>query len=768
MIENYDTKKMHDPDIRYQLPGEYDDTPEAPLSDLDGEKAEAKLKKLQDWVYQERVRQSENRKEQAIDANYADGLQWTQEEQQEMEERGQIPLVFNEIKPAVEWILGTEQRTKVDWDVLPRREEGIDDAKTKTKILKYLNDVNQTSFKRSFAFRHCVTVGVGWMETHISTDPEDEPIRHGNEHWRNVWWDSLSTQADLSDARYLFRQRYIDLDIAVEMWPDREEKLRSYAENRTDAPNYDEDSWIQSQVYYDSSSSLSTRVDDALAASHNRRMVVPVIEMWYREPKKAHKVRGTDKYAGRIYDAANDEMAALAKAGTISLHEAVFMEMRLAIFLDEGCLLHDSPSPYHHNRFPLHPIWCYRRDIDGMPYGIVRNARDAQFDLNKRRGKSLWLLSTVRTIMEENAVADLDEFIDEVGRPDAVIIKRAGKELEIQHNNALANEHIVLEDRDKNYIHSTSGVTAENLGHETNAVSGKAIQSRQTQGTVVTGPIFSNLRQAYKWQGQISLSLVEQFYNDEREFRITGEDGEHEFVGVNQFDPETGEYTNDVTARQADFVVSETDFRESVRQAMFEQMMNMLGQLPGELSIKMLDMVFELSDLPKKDEMVKRIRQLNGMPAPDETEEEAMQRQEAEAAEQEIMQRERMSAIEEREAAAAMKQAQVQQIMGQAVKLKSENVKTQLEAIKTGMETSGMMAQAPDIAEMLDDLMQELGPLIEGAEATQAQAAQMKQEAMQMQMQMQQESAMQQQQANMPPQQLPDDEVPPNGDGYQY
>lgn len=716
MIDGYSTRKMHDPDSRYELGGEYEQDDDKPLHKLDDDKAEAKRQKLQDWVYQERVRQSENRKEMAIDANYADGLQWTEDEQAEIEDRGQLALVFNEIKPAVEWILGTEQRTKVDWKVLPRRKEGHEDAISKTKILKYLNDVNQTTYKRSSAFRHCVTVGVGWMETAISKDPEDEPVRHGSEHWRNVWWDTLSTQPDLSDARYLFRQRYIDLDIAIQMWPDREQKLRSYAENRMDAPNYDEDNWIQTQVYYDQSSNYMSRVDDALSASHNRRMVVPLIEMWYREPTRAQKIRGNAKFNGQVFDSANDEMYQLAESGVISLHEAVYMQMRLAIFLDEGCLLEDVKTPYRHNRFPLHPIWCYRRDIDGMPYGIVRNARDAQYDLNKRRAKSLWLLSTVRTIMDEGAVKDMDEFIEEVGRPDAVIEKRQGKELVIEHNNQLSREHVMLEERDKAYIHSTSGVTAENLGQETNATSGKAIQSRQTQGTVVTGPIFSNLRQAYKWQGEVTLSLVEQFYNDEREFRITGDDGENEFVTVNQFDPVTGAYLNDVTAMQADFVVSESDFRETVRQAMFESMMEMIGKLPGEIALKFLDMVFELSDLPKKDEMVKRIRMVNGMPDPEESPEEKQAREESEAQEQELAMRERIGMIESTEADTAEKQARVQEILGKATKLKAENVKTQLEALRSGLESAGMMTQAPEVAELLDDLLSELQPIMQQAE----------------------------------------------------
>ena len=423
MIEEYQTKSVHDPDSRYTLGEGYDDVgQDEPDHKYDKDSYRDLLGRLHDWVYQERVRQSENRTEMAIDANFADGLQFTDDEKSEIDENGMIPLVFNECKPAVEWIIGTEARTKIDHAVLPRQSKGKDDAITKTKLLKYLSDVNKSPFKRSDAFRHAVTVGVGWLETSISTDPEDEPIRHGCEHWRNVWWDSLGTELDLTDARYLFRSRYIDLDIALEMWPDRTDAIKSHAENNDRSPNYQEDDWLQSQVYYNQGSNYRSRVDDALAASHNRRMVVPVVEMWYRKPTRGQKVKGS-RFNGLPFDDQNQEMAKLRDSGAISLCDAIYMEMRLAIFLDDGALLHESKSPYNHNRFPLYPIWCYRRDIDGMPYGVIRNARDAQFDLNKRRQKALWLLSTVRTVMEKGAVDDMDEFVEEVGRPNAVIEK---------------------------------------------------------------------------------------------------------------------------------------------------------------------------------------------------------------------------------------------------------------------------------------------------------------------------------------------------------
>ena len=53
--------------------------------------------------------------------------------------------------------------------------------------------------------------------------------------------------------------------------------------------------------------------------------------------------------------------------------------------------------------------------------------------------------------------------------------------------------------------------------------------------------------------------------------------------------------------------------------AMFESLMNLCGQLPPEVSVQLLDMVVELSDVPGKEEMVRRIRKINGQTDPDET-----------------------------------------------------------------------------------------------------------------------------------------------------
>ena len=93
-----------------------------------------------------------------------------------------------------------------------------------------------------------------------------------------------------------------------------------------------------------------------------------------------------------------------------------------------------------------------------------RGLRDNQQDVHKRFSKALHILSTSKTIMDEGAVPDLDAFVDEVSRPDAVIVKKAGKQLEINADRDLGEARLELMARWILIIQSASGVTDKNMG----------------------------------------------------------------------------------------------------------------------------------------------------------------------------------------------------------------------------------------------------------------------------------------------------------------
>ncbi len=634
--------------------------------------------RLLNWYQQEREIQAANRYQMAIDHDYYDNIQFSNEDEQEINDRGQAAVVFNETAASVDWIIGTEKRTRVDFKVLPRAEDDVKTADAKTKVLKWNSDVNNVVFNRSKAFEDAVKGGIGWLEDGACGDPTQEPLFSRYESWRNIIDDSKSLEIDGSDGRYLFRVKFLDLDVATALVPDRKSKLESAAtaENLWGREE-DEDLWylgqhFQSRDAMGQVTGYHSNVSDALMVM-NRRQRVKIIEAWYRIPERCQICHG-DLFDGERYDPNNDLMKAAVDQGITSLISHVKMQVRCAL-MTENDLLQDMPSPYKHNRFPFTPIRCYRRGRDGAPYGAIRRWRDVQDDLNKRASKALFILSTNRVIADADAVEDHDEAREEAARPDAYIIKKRGSDFRIESDTELADSHLMMMERDARLIRNIGGVTDDNLGRKTNAVSGEAIKARQLQGSVTTAPVFDNLRFSVKLQGEIQLSLAEQYISMPKAIRLLGARGKIDWLKVNQPEQDAEgnvRYVNDITASKADFVVDEQDFHQSVRQSMFETMGELVGKIATvnpEAALRILKMSLEFSDMPNKDEMAAEIGQILGLPGKDpanmEPEERAQFEQAKKAADQKKAAQEALQ-MRAAEAEIAEKEARVNKLNADA------------------------------------------------------------------------------------------------------
>ena len=130
----------------------------------------------------------------------------------------------------------------------------------------------------------------------------------------------------------------------------------------------------------------------------------------------------------------------------------------------------------------------------------------------------------------------------------------------------------------------------------------------------------------------------------------------------------TGLPQDDITTK-ADFVVSEIDYRASVRQAQTDQLVDLMGKLAPynpQIAIVMMDLVIDNMDINNKDEVLKRVRQVTGMrdPAQEEPTPEELQAQEAEAqAQAEAQQYQQQIAdanLRKLNAEAALKEAEAQ------------------------------------------------------------------------------------------------------------
>jgi hypothetical protein len=323
--------------------------------------------------------------------------------------------------------------------------------------------------------------------------------------------------------------------------------------------------------------------------------------------------------------------------------------------------------------------------------------------------KAQHILSSNKVIMDEGALPEgvsLDDFAEEVSRPDAIIVKRPGKELVINAERDLAAPHLDLMSRGINMIQQVGGVTDENLGRQTNAASGIAIQRRQDQGTLATNKPFDNLRLAAQMQGELQLSLLEQFCTEEKSFRITNERGSAAFHSINDGLPE-----NEITRTKADFVIGEADWRNTMREAAATELLNVISKMPPQIGLLVLDLAVEFMDIPNRDEIAKRIRGATGMKDPDQTEPTPEEIAQAEAAQKSAQFQEAiaMAELENKQADTAVKLSTAAKngIAGQLDQARTLNER--VTATNTAMTAATAVITMPTIARVADGVLQEAG-----------------------------------------------------------
>ena len=311
-------------------------------------------------------------------------------------------------------------------------------------------------------------------------------------------------------------------------------------------------------------------------------------------------------------------------------------------------------------------------------------------------------------------------------------------------------------------------MTSENRGVNNNALSGIAIQSLQEQGTVITTPIIDNHVMAHQLEGELVLSLTEQFINRKMQFRITGSDlnpKKQEFVTLNST-PET-----DITATQADFIVAQRDYRQSMRQALSEQLITVasnIGQATGNpnATMLMIEMAIDLQDFPNKDQMVDKLREIMNLPPKNETDEERQAREQAMAQKQQAEQ-----ALQDKikELQVLKAHSEVEYNNARAAQLKAEGRRelanarnSQADATAKAAQVAQLILQNPALAPTIDDFLKNLDNIMAGsggAEEELAKAVEPQQQAPGGELMPPEQ--MQEPSQDLPPQQAPEQAIDP-------
>lgn len=669
---------------------------------------------------EEAERQAEERQQAQIDDDYYHHLQWTAEDARTLIARGQAPLVFNEARSSIDWLCGTERRLRKDYKIRPRERNDENGAEIKTKVFKYVDDVNLGPWHRSLAAKQMFTSGLGWLEEGINLDPDKELIYAGSEDWRRVYRDSRGRALDTSDWRYNHRRKILDLDYACALFPQSAAHLCQTAGRWGSQDDEADDIWFLGQRLTNANTMQWAGGNDGVFGAdytvrtagtgfdHGRRNSVEIIETFYRVPETV-KVFAAGPQHRKVMNPADPRHMQLAQ-DKWPMYETVKWRMRIMLGTKYEPMW-DGVSPFSHGRFLLVPMFGYRRGRDGLMYGAMRGMRDPQDDLNKRKSKALFALSANRITMKDGAASDIEDLREEAARNDGIIVVNDLNNIRFEKFAGEVQMNMEMAESDRLHIRNAGGVTGDNLGQESSAISGKAIIAKQEQGSLTSYELFDNFFLAFKLCGQLRMSHIEQFCNQQWTMRIDPQGNKPaEWLTVNEFDDRTGQYKNDITASQADFIVDQQDYRATITQSAMEGMFDLLSKLAvfaPQVVLALLDLAVDSGDVPNKEEWVSRIRKLTGQRDPSKapTPEEIA----ADQANQQKQQRMEAVTIETAE-------AKLGEIKAKITNLNADKVMKNLSALLSSMEAAATAVTAPGIVPVADSLAADAGFQPAGAE----------------------------------------------------
>jgi hypothetical protein len=620
------------------------------VGEMPSDKPDAKIEELENTALPEsqvqqylwEIKHQPNwRREADTCADYYDGNQLSQELIEKLKDRGQPPLITNLIKPTVDTVLGMEAKTRTDWIVRPEddTDSNSDVAEALSLKLKHSETESRADRACSDAYAGQIKAGLGWVEVARESDPLKYPYRVQYVHRREIFWDWRAERYDLSDARYLIRRRWLELDHAIAMMPQYADLFRA---TTCGWAGFDPLLEQNTQLYQSFVLERDTRIE-AVDWRDIQRERLCLYEIWYRRWVRGFVITlPNGKTVECNFDDTTHCQAVLQGA---PVRMATFQKVRLAWYCGPH-FLYDIPSPYEHSYFPYVPFFGYREDLTQVPYGLVRSMISPQDEINARKSKALWLLNSRRVIADSDAVEDHNQAMEEVARPDAYIIldakRRPGSKFEVSTDAQLSSQQFSAMQESKQEIEEASGVHKVMQGQQSGASSGLAINSLVEQGLNTLAEINDNYRHARRLVGE-QLFLLLQADMKGKPTKVTIGEGQQKRVIVLNAqvqDPQTGQVVpqNDISAISPKVVLDDIPSTPTFRLQQLQMLTEITKSLPPNLQGMVIDFVVAATDLPNRQEIVDRLRGALGIKTPQEQQQAQQAQQQEQAAQAKVAQ----------------------------------------------------------------------------------------------------------------------------------
>jgi hypothetical protein len=466
--------------------------------------------------------------EQKNARRYYHGAHWTDEQIKALNKRRQPVVTFNRIARKLNGVVGLIERLKQDPKAYPRTPQNEDGAELATAVIRYVLDSENWNAKAPEVALDAAVEGFAGISIELTEgDHGDREVGFNPIEADSFFYDPRSYRPDFSDARYMGEAKWLDLEVAQELFPDQADQLAATSDNSYElSSNPDrENKWFMMQ---------------------GDKQLVRLVDCWYQ-------------------------------------HKGVWC---WTIFT--GNMILDSGESYLFNEkgktICRYIVFSCNVDHDGDRYGFVRNMRSAQDEYNARRSRALFTANSRRLIMTQGSVSDIERTRLEWSRPDGVIVTNArtpdegikADDQSFDFTGQLKLMENAISELD-NY-----GPNQALVG-DMQQQSGRAIQLLQQAGMAELGPYILGYR---GWKIRVYRALfsaVQRYWTGERWVRVTDNQGVAQFIQINGtgLDPMTGQpvMVNAIGQLDVDIIMDEGQDTINAQQDVYETLSQIMPSI---------------------------------------------------------------------------------------------------------------------------------------------------------------------------------------------
>ena len=521
--------------------------------------------------------------------------QWDAADIAYLNEKKRHHLSLNIILPIINLLTGYERQNRMDIKCFPKKGGLKMVADLMTELTKNIESQSLGLYLRSAAFLDGIVSIKGFLSLDIKydEDPFNGEIVTDTDNPYDIAEDPNNTKYDLNYGKYVIRS----------FWGDKELTALTYPKCKDS---------IDDLKYDDLDSRDKTRLPGFERSPD--QFQARLRETWWKSYEKAvYLINTVEMSKRRVHKSKLDIMKYMLEKDRRMAEEEErnpILDVREQVIPVLNCTttmgeieLENVERPFGEmTLFPIIRFIPYF--INGNYFGVIDNLIDPQKEKNKRRSQALGLLNTSANSgffnKKDEGAIDPDELAEEGSSPGHVIQYKTVKPDKIEPTQ-LSTGHIQLEQLAENDAPKIASVNANMLAQGAASESGVKDRQRINQGLIGCEVIFDNMKYTHKIYSETMVEMIRygNTFSTAEMMAIASE---------SKMEANVDQLLEAIRSRKIGrygIEISNSPTNPTIRFANFDMLMDM-AKVYGEIIPP--DIVLDASDVPKKDEIVERLK----------------------------------------------------------------------------------------------------------------------------------------------------------------